>query len=305
MVNSADRSIVPTYYDRYQGGEHAAVWTDLLALGKGVHEEPIYSDALAVARETMSRARTNIETLIVRLDEIGYRFDTARDTPPAVVEQIVQIQRTTAQQLEARFPGLLVDSSSSKWFEELLSSFDKRLAPVSTLDERSVYSRAQEWSSNCISGLENYLLGPLPVSLRAWYECIQHVSLMGSHPVLNPVRLEHSAVPKTTPANQSVLPDPLTIGPLPDAVDYESWEEAEGYPIAVDEFFKANLSREYRYYMDFRDSRADTIFKDWRNDYFVAYLRRVFKWGGFPGWERRPNPPSKLVAELTDGLVAI
>jgi hypothetical protein len=73
----------------------------------------------------------------------------------------------------------------------------------------------------------------------------------------------------------------------------------------VDEFFKANINREYRYYIDFRDSRADAIFRDWRNDYFVPYLRRVFQWGGFPGWERHPNPPSKLIAELTDGLVAI
>ena len=73
----------------------------------------------------------------------------------------------------------------------------------------------------------------------------------------------------------------------------------------ADEFFKANISREHRYYIDFRDSRADTLFKDWRNDYFVAYLRRVLKWGGFPGWERHPNPPLKLISELTDGLVAI
>jgi len=92
---------------------------------------------------------------------------------------------------------------------------------------------------------------------------------------------------------------------LPDAVDYESWSTAEGYPIAVDEFFKANISRDRRYFINFRDSRADTIFADWQNDYFVAHLRRVFKWGGFPGWERRPNPPSKFIVDLTDGLVAL
>jgi hypothetical protein len=134
----------------------------------------------------------------------------------------------------------------------------------------------------------------MPLSLKAWYECIEHVSFIGSHPVLNPVSQD-----------QRVLSDPFTIGGLPDGVDYESWVEAEGYPISVDEFFKANISREYRYYIDFRDSRADTLFKDWRNDYFVAYLRRVFKWGGFPGLERNPNPPLKLIAELTDGLLAI
>jgi hypothetical protein len=55
----------------------------------------------------------------------------------------------------------------------------------------------------------------------------------------------------------------------------------------LDEFFKANINRDHRYYIDFRDSRADTIFRDWRNDYFVAYLRRVFKWGGFPEFLRQ------------------
>jgi hypothetical protein len=292
---------VPSYHDRYRSGEHEAVWADLLALGKGVHEEAVYPDALDVARETMFRARTNIETLIARLDEIGYRFDTARDTPAAVVEQMVQVQRSMAQQLEAQFPQLLAGFSRGNRFEELFSAFDKQLAPASTLDERSVYCPALPGPQYGISALEGYLRGPLPVSLKAWYECFQHVSFIGSHPVLNPV----STVTTTTPANQSALPDPFSIGGLPDQVDYESWEEADGYPIVVDEFFKANISRDHRYYIDFRDSRADTIFKDWRNDYFVAYLRRVFKWGGFPGWERHPNPPLKLIAELTDGLLAI
>ncbi len=292
------------YYDRYQAGEHEAVWSDLRALGNGVHEEPVYSDALAVARETMSRARTNIETLIVRLDEIDYEFETARDTPLALVQQMVEVQRAMAQQLEAQYPVLLADFSRGKQFDELFSAFDKRLAPASTLDERSVYARAQEWSQHRISSLENYLSGPLPVSLRAWYECIQHVSFIGSHPLLNPVKQEHRIL-QMTAANQVALADPLAILGLPDEIDYQSWETVEGYPIAVDEFFKANINRDNRYYIDFRDSRADTIFRDWRNGYFVAYLRRVFKWGGFPGLERHPNPPLKLITELTDGLIAI
>lgn len=195
-------------------------------------------------------------------------------------------------------------SHSNPVFEQLLAGFDKRLAPASTLDERSVYSRAQEWSGSCISALESYLRGPLPLSLRAWYEYIQHVSFIGWHPVLSPARQEPAAAAMTS-KSPIELPDPFALMGLPDAVDYESWETDEGYPIAVDEFFKANISRNHRYYMNFRDSRADTIFADWQNGYFVAYLRRVFKWGGFPGWERHPNPPSKLIAELADGLLAI
>ena len=86
---------------------------------------------------TRCRARTNIETLIVRLDEIGYRFETARDTSPAVVQQMVQVQRAMAQQLEAQYPVLLANLSRGNRFEEFVSAFDKRLAPTSTLDERS------------------------------------------------------------------------------------------------------------------------------------------------------------------------
>lgn len=46
----------------------------MVALGPAVREEPLCSDALAVVRETMRRARANIETLIPRLHESGYEF---------------------------------------------------------------------------------------------------------------------------------------------------------------------------------------------------------------------------------------
>ena len=32
---------------------------------------------------------------------------------------------------------------------------------------------------------------------------------------------------------------------------------------------------------------------------FVDYLRQVFQWGGFPGWEQYPRHPKKLVEKLT------
>jgi len=35
----------------------------------------------------------------------------------------------------------------------------------------------------------------------------------------------------------------------------------------------------------------------------VAYLRRVFAWGGFPGWARHQNPPLALIQELTRELL--
>src|SRR5262245_20266364 len=67
-------AIMPTYLDRYRQGERESVWAELLRLGGQIREQPLYADALAVARETMVRARANIELLVLRLSNLGYRF---------------------------------------------------------------------------------------------------------------------------------------------------------------------------------------------------------------------------------------
>src|SRR2546430_2196928 len=72
-----------SYLDRYLAGGQKQVWTDLVALGAAVRDEPLYSDALAVARETMRRVRWNIETLIPRLRDIGYEFGYGWIQPPS------------------------------------------------------------------------------------------------------------------------------------------------------------------------------------------------------------------------------
>jgi len=59
---------------RYLAGEHEAVWAEMMALGPRVREASSIDDAWAVARETMRRARHNVELLIRRLDQIGYQF---------------------------------------------------------------------------------------------------------------------------------------------------------------------------------------------------------------------------------------
>ena len=56
-----------SFFERYQSGERQQVWRDLVALGADVRRPEYLGDAQAVARETMLRARHNIETLIPRL----------------------------------------------------------------------------------------------------------------------------------------------------------------------------------------------------------------------------------------------
>jgi len=61
-------------FSRYQAGECERVWLELQSLGPLVREDPYAADALAVAYETMARARANAERLARRLGEIRYDF---------------------------------------------------------------------------------------------------------------------------------------------------------------------------------------------------------------------------------------
>ncbi|HLG76698.1 MAG TPA: hypothetical protein VKX46_09790 [Ktedonobacteraceae bacterium] len=76
-----------SFLERYLRGECEQVWEELLGLGAQVRKEPLHSDALAVARETMRRVRRNCEILIERLERIGYIFGYSW-ARPALVEDI-------------------------------------------------------------------------------------------------------------------------------------------------------------------------------------------------------------------------
>ena len=78
-----------TYLDRYQefasaGYENTRIWAELTSLGADIRHEPLFSDAKAVAHETMSRAKQNIEILIDRLQRLDYQFLYAEEAwiPP-------------------------------------------------------------------------------------------------------------------------------------------------------------------------------------------------------------------------------
>jgi len=70
-----------SYYARYLDGEHAAVWEELAELGEAVSTEPLYADALAVARETMRRAQAALVRLQHRLRALGYQFGVTHFEP--------------------------------------------------------------------------------------------------------------------------------------------------------------------------------------------------------------------------------
>jgi hypothetical protein len=67
------------YLERYKNGEYEQVWKELQDLGDNVRSEPYYTQAQAVATETMRRVRRNCERIISRLHKLGYVFGTFPD----------------------------------------------------------------------------------------------------------------------------------------------------------------------------------------------------------------------------------
>jgi hypothetical protein len=197
-------------YDRYQRGERIEVWSDLIALGEAVRQEPVYSDAVEVARETMARARQNVETLITRLDGIGYEFLTRQRSLQMLTAHPEGLQEFAAKQLEAvrtnQFPGYesiealqpgfiknqflpaaeqIANSPRMQDLIEHIRAGASAESPANPLEDLSIYTRGGKRDAE-FEKVERALGGPLPISLRAWPEAVSHVSFLGSHPILNP-----------------------------------------------------------------------------------------------------------------------
>ena len=119
-------------------------------------------------------------------------------------------------------------------------------------------------------------IGAIPLSLRAFYEVVGTVNWMG----------EHAGI---APRDSSVAPDPLVVYPIEAALadGDESFEDGEGcIVIAPDDLQKSNTSGGEPYEIAIPSLEADAKLLNERHDlYFVAYLRMVFRFGGFPGYQ--------------------
>ncbi len=250
-----------TFLERYLAGEHEPVWAELLALGAQVRDDAVHEEALAVVRETMRRARDNIELLIPRLEAIGYHL-------------------------------------GYEWMGESERAFAKGQPPVFALPHADVQEQIAELET---------LAGPIPLSLRAWYETIGAVNLVGAAP--KPWRLDEQG-------------DPLYVYPIEDALaEYADWEAAHAawaagdklndpgpfrVPIAPDYLHKYNISGGMWYHIVLPNPTADAPLQAERHaGMFVEYLRICFRWGGLPGLERASKVPASKLALLTRNLLPL
>ncbi len=266
-----------SYLDRYRSGEREVVWDELRALGEQIRDEKVLGDALAVARETMSRARKNIERLIVRLDEIGYQFRSARSV---VLRPRKNVNPFTGEPL----------STTVEYYREPMVF----LPPGPEVDEQ-------------IAELER-VAGPLPLSLRAWYEIVGEVNFMGSNPNWPGAR-----------DRPRVYPDPLVMHSVTGALeDYQTWFKNREHSLldrfpafriwAPDYFTKEQISGA-GYSIWLPNPAADALFEGERHGVpFVDYLRICFRWGGFPGFEfaqELEGRSERDLAYLAEGLLPI
>jgi hypothetical protein len=69
----------PRWLDRYRDGQHDQVWQELRQVGSGIRESEWAEEARLVCDEMARRARHNIELIVERLSNDGYRFHTNDD----------------------------------------------------------------------------------------------------------------------------------------------------------------------------------------------------------------------------------
>jgi hypothetical protein len=299
------------YLERYQQGEYEQVWRELLALGDLVQGTApfsrvslFYDEALAVARETMRRTRHNIEMLIPRLQTIGYIFGST--WLEAIVNQYVSGQQVKVPP-EAHTlltPGQIqlleeYDPEQERdWFREIA----RRPALPWTPPSPEVADHLAEVEE---------LFGPIPLSLRAWYEIVGAVDFVGQPPLA--WEALHFKVPPVSSTEQRYNLDPLVVEPLEQGVrdarsqyQYKDQQPWIYLTVSPSEEAKYHVYGQDPHVIQIPNACVDALLPfEWHQTTFVNYLRICFRWGGLPGLERCPQVPVKDLAFLTEGLLPI
>lgn len=263
----------------YCAGNEIRVWAELVAMGVEVREEAFYSDASAVARETMRRARYNIELLIDRLRSLGYQFGyswwdaeylymlEADPPPPVFAYPRPGVQRQLAE-METRI-GLL-PLSLHAWYEQIGAVNFVGMYPVQNpTDPDGFTSYVQFVRSGGRSKGRQFTKEPCA----------------------------HDLDPLFVHSLERTLQRPKR--PLTTASTYE-------FELAPDEWLKYGVSGGGPYVIKVPNPAADAIVDfEWHETTFVNYLRTCFRWGGFPGLECKSMLPEKELAYLTQDLLPI
>jgi hypothetical protein len=288
-----------SFLERYTNGEYQQVWDELVQLGSAVREEPLASDARAVARETMNRVRQNISALIRRLLQLGFSFGYDRRTHivlssanekakyQAYLEMLHWIRNRPPVFLDARLGGQVLYTIDDK---------EHTVPNVPVILEK----------------LEKEI-GPIPLSVHAWYTEVGAVNFYGYfapweqflseiHPDLyrNMVPFDTYLMSFCDPFQIRLLDEQFVehVQERRQTRDQKLFE----FEYADDQFFKDySGGSQTNYSFTFPDAAADTYAYGMT---FVQYLRlSLLEYAGFPGMSEWPVKPLDDLATLTHGLL--
>jgi len=243
------------HFERYLAGDHEQVWRDLVALGAGARSDAHLADALAVAYETMRRVEQNVRMLAERLTGLGYRFVDA-------------------------------GSGGGGLFAALFGRRGGMLHAPHVPPEPGTFEAIRE--------LERAVGGPIPLSLRAFFDVVGAVDFTG----------EQEAI---SPRDSQVTPDALVVYGAKDAIGWlDECDPDDDMTIAIapDALHKSNISGGDPYMIAVPAAVADApLEEEPHNVTFVEYLRIAIGWGGFPGWEEAEAILPEALAGLRRDLI--
>ncbi len=141
------------------------------------------------------------------------------------------------------------------------------------------------------------LAGPLPLSLKCWYEEVGNVNLIGLFP--------------SSERDYGRLLDPLYVNTVEIALQMVTnlkklglWEEEQILILAPDSYHKYGYSGSGSYNIQLPLKAIDALLlNEPHNTTFVNYLRTCIRWGGFPGLENENHLSKEDFDYLTNGLL--
>lgn len=285
--------------DRYAAGEHEKVWTELVALGPAVREDPHAADALAVAYETMARVDANVRTVTARLLAMNYAFKTGAMQVDRLVQRVEGAMNFDLSSVRSASTSPHVQNML-KMLQHAQGALTEQLAKAKSAPrDETVHAHVRPGPQvrKQLARLEK-IAGALPLSLRVFYEVVGSVDWIGRHPTL-------------APEQDSICPDPLVVFPLDEALEerkqrMEDEDEGEAViTIAPDDLHKADTSGGEPYEIAVPDLRADgELLNERHRLLFVDYLRLCFRFGGFPGYDGIDRGIPSEIGTLREGLLA-
>jgi hypothetical protein len=259
------------WFERYQQGFHQEVYNELVAMKEQVLEQPIYQEALLVARTMMSRIRHNIDVLIPRLKTLGY-------------ELIDGDWSSYWEQAEYPDPEL----------NELLRAY--REPPLQTL------AFLQEIEQR---------VGALPLAVRCWYEEVGSVNLIGTFPRTAARKELSDELDPLLILPVDCLLEQYPFATPEEWEEARNEDGTFDLDLAVDADLKYNISGSGGYFIQTPCHAFDTTFDllgyhHVPSPTFINYLRTCFRWGGFFGLSAKNRPTLTLdeLAFLTEDLLA-